>query len=309
MKSLAPLVVFVYNRPVHTLHLLQSLRNCRLSDQSKLFVFSDGPNADAPESEIKKINGVREIVRSEQWCKEVQLVEKKFNAGLAGSIVNGVTEIVNQFEKIIVLEDDLVLSPGFLEYLNNALDVFENESQVMHLSGYMFPVKTKLPELFFMNMTSVWGWATWKRAWNHFNPSAEDLLMKLNASGRLNEFTFNGRAPFYEHLLNNTNGKLDTWAIKWLTSVFLQHGFCLHPFPSLVRNDGNDGSGTHGSESVFNEQEIAASIRVTKIPLIENTEARKGLEQFYRKLRRKKNIIERIIDKLFAVIKLNRSYD
>ncbi len=297
MKSLAPIVLFVYNRPIHTSNLLQSLRRCRLSDQSKLIVFADGPKDEASQTERKNINEVRKLVLSEKWCKEVQLIGKQHNVGLADSIVSGVTAVLNQYEKIIVLEDDLVLSPGFLDYLNNALNVFEEEEKIMHISAYMFPVKNKLPELFFMNMTSCWGWATWKRAWNHYNPSAEDLLQKLHESERLNEFTFNGRAPFYNHLLDNTNGKIKTWAIKWLTSVFLMEGFCLHPSPSLVRNEGNDGSGTHGSESIFNKQAVADSIVVKTIPLIENNEARKGLEQFYKKLRRKKNIIERIVNR------------
>jgi hypothetical protein len=252
----APIVLFVFNRPSHTLRLLTSLRECRLSNQSRLFVYADGPKLHSTESEIRKIEEVRKIIRSEKWCKDIHLVERSSNLGLADSIVAGVSELINSYGKVIVLEDDLVLSHGFLEYMNAALDVFEKEEKVMHISGYMFPVKNKLPELFFLNLTSCWGWGTWKRAWAHYNPSAEDLLKKLNASGRLDQFTFNNTAPFYNHLLANTNGQLKTWAIKWLTTIFLENGFCLHPFPSLVRNDGNDGTGTHGSEPVFQHQRI-----------------------------------------------------
>lgn len=299
MNSLAPIVLFVYNRPSHVLNLFQSLKRCRLSDQSKLIVYSDGPKENSSEEELKKISEVRRIILSEKWCKEIQLIERKKNLGLADSIVSGVTEVLSQNEKIIVLEDDLVLSSGFLQYMNDALNMYGDEEKVMHISAFMYPVKEKLPETFFMNTTSCWGWGTWKRAWKHYNPSAEYLLHQLNLSGRLNEYTFNNSTPFYNHLADNVNGKLNTWAIKWNTSIFLLNGFCLHPSPSLVRNTGNDGTGTHGSESIFNNQFITDSISVNKIPLIEDANARLATEIFYNMMYTKKNLFQRALKKIF----------
>ena len=299
MNSLAPIVLFVYNRPVHTLKLLESLRRCTLSNQSRLIVYADGPKQNASETDIKNIIEVRRLILDEKWCMGVQLITKEYNLGLADSIVNGVTEVLNHHDKIIVLEDDLILAPGFLNYMNDALNIYDEDEKVMHISGYMYPVKIKLPETFFMNSTSCWGWATWKRAWKYYNLSATELLQQLNASGRLNEYSFNNASPFYRHLEDNVSGKIKTWAIKWNTSVFLQHGFCLHPRLSLVRNTGNDESGTHGSEPVFNNQKIIDSIEIKKIPLIENVEARKSLEIFYFHLRRKKSIFDRLLRRLF----------
>lgn len=301
MNTLAPIVLFVYKRPVHTLNLLQSLQKCRLSDQSTLIVYADGPPDNASKEELEKIAAVRNYVKREQWCNEVRLIERSQNMGLADSIISGVTEIINQFGRIIVLEDDLFLGIGFLEYMNKTLELFEKDERVMHISGFMYPVRTKLPEMFFVNTTSCWGWATWQRAWKHYNPSAIDLVRNLNLSNRLSEYSFNGAAPFYNHLLANLNGKLKTWAIKWNTSVFLQHGLCLHPSPSLVRNTGNDNSGTNGSEPVFNKQSITNFIDVKNIPLEESAMARKAIEKFYQRLGKRKNIAHRILRRIFSL--------
>ena len=300
MNKLAPIVLFVYNRPNHALRLLESLAKCKLSDQSELFIFADGPEDDAPETDIEKIKEVRSLIRSRQWCMKVHIHESENNLGLADSIIHGVTQIIQQFGKIIVIEDDLILSPGFLEYLNEALKIYDEDERVMHISAYMYPIKKNLPATFFLNTTSCWGWATWSRAWKYFNPSAEELLKQLNQSGRLNEYTFESSAPFYDHLQWNVNGQLKTWAIKWYTSVFLQNGFCLHPFPSLVRNSGNDGSGTHGSVPVFNNQEIVNSIIPKKIPVEENMIARKEIKKFYRDNTYPKNIFKRILKRVFS---------
>ncbi|MCX6291825.1 MAG: hypothetical protein NT126_08680 [Bacteroidetes bacterium] len=298
MYTPAPIALFVYNRPAHTRRLLISLRRNRLSDQSALFVFSDGPKPNATADDLSKIAAVKKIISEEKWCREVTLVEGHRNAGLADSIVSGTTEIINRFGKIIVLEDDLELAPGFLEYMNEALEIYREEKKVMHVSGYMYPVKQKLPSLFFVNTTSCWGWATWKRAWDHYDPSAPGLLSKIHASGRLKEYTFNNTTSFLEQLEMNASGKLNTWAIKWNASVFLQNGYCLHPYPSLARNTGNDGTGTHGSVVLFNEQKITDRIPVVKIPIEEFAEARKAIEHFYRKLNAPENLFRKIKNKL-----------
>src|SRR2546423_14535813 len=149
MQTLAPVSLFVYNRPWHLKQTLESLEKNFLSGQSVLYIYSDGPRADATPEQLQKIKEVRSLIRSKKWCKETYIIESETNKGLAKSIIEGVTELVNDFGKEIVLEDDLVLSPGFLKYMNEALTLYESEERVMHVSGYIFETSLKLPETLF----------------------------------------------------------------------------------------------------------------------------------------------------------------
>ena len=195
MNELAPIVLFVYNRPEHTLKTLTSLSRNQLADKSELIIYADGPKINADINDLEKVKEVRKVIRRSKWCKSVEIIESPVNLGLATSIVKGISEILKKKENVIVLEDDLLLSMGFLSYMNDALDVYKNEERVMHLAGYLLPLKVKLPETFFLNIGSCWGWATWSRAWKFINLDASDLLEKVNSSGRLDEFTLGDTAP------------------------------------------------------------------------------------------------------------------
>ena len=191
MKQLAPIVLFVYNRPWHTQQTLDALAKNTLALESELIVFCDGPKEGLVSSSLELIEKTRKIVKGESRFRSVQVIESKENKGLADSIIKGVTEVVNKYGKIIVLEDDLVTSPGFLSYMNDALDVYEKENKVMHVSGYMYPVKSILPETFFIKPTSCWGWGTWKRAWDYFEKDVENQIKSIDKMKGWNEFTLN----------------------------------------------------------------------------------------------------------------------
>ena len=148
---LAPIVLFVYNRPWHTEQTLNALMQNELADQSVLYIYADGPKENATEEQLKKIEEVRHVIRTKKWCKEVHIIESEKNKGLADSIINGVTEIVNKYGKVIVLEDDIVTSKGFLKYMNEALELYKEEDKVYHISGYMFPVKGNCLKPFFID--------------------------------------------------------------------------------------------------------------------------------------------------------------
>ena len=137
-NDLAPIVLFVYNRPAHTLSVLESLKTNAFAAESILYVFSDGPKENASAEDFEKITKVRSIVKEQKWCKEVQLIESPINKGLAKSVIEGVTKIVNTYGKIVVLEDDLIVAEGFLKYMNDALNKFEKDEPVMQISGYCF---------------------------------------------------------------------------------------------------------------------------------------------------------------------------
>lgn len=280
LNKLAPIILFTYNRPWHTKQTLIALNQNKLANQSKLYIFSDGPKKNTSVQEIEKIKEVRTIISSQKWCKDVKIIERKENWGLAKNIVDGVTQIINQYGKVIVLEDDIVTSKGFLQYMNNSLKLYKDEASVMHISGYMLPIKGDLPETFFYNVTSCWGWGTWLRAWQHYQPDAKLLLSQVKD---IRHFNVNNSYDFYSHLVGNINGKLHTWAIKWYASVFLKNGLCLHPKMTLVKNIGTDGSGEHSNDndSVYNSSSLAKSIAVEKILLGENPLVLQEIQRFH----------------------------
>lgn len=249
---LAPIVLFVYNRPEHTRKTLESLKKNSLSEESELFVFADGPKESALREQLEKIDEARKVVRERNWCGKVNIVERKENMGLANSVISGVTEIINKFGKIIVLEDDLILSKNFLKYMNDALDRFENEEKVMQISGYMFPVEIKTKEdAFFLPFSTSWGWATWKRVWNKFDGSMKglDALDKDTAMRR--KFDLDGSYPYFKMLKAQKDKKIDSWAIRFYLCFFLNNGIALFPKKTLIMNMGFDGSGVHCKDGVY----------------------------------------------------------
>jgi acetyltransferase-like isoleucine patch superfamily enzyme len=253
MSALATIVLFVYNRPQHTLNTLLALQKNNLAKESVLYVYADGAKNDATEIELNKIKETRALISKEQWCKEVNIIEASINQGLADSIINGVTAIVNKYGKAIILEDDIVISNTFLDFMNNALNFYENEHDIMHISGYVDDGLKEQPQGdFYTNQfTHCWGWATWKRAWRFFEPDVS-ILYKL-ISRNTNKLNF--KSDLYTQLEQNYNKQLKTWAVKWYASVFLQNGKCLHPSKSLIINTGFDGSGTNCSAILTKENE------------------------------------------------------
>jgi FkbM family methyltransferase len=305
-NNLAPIVLFVYNRPWHTKQTLEALSANFLADQSELIIFADGQPPNASENDNRKILEVKEIIKEKQWCKRVTIIESESNIGLAQSIIHGVTKIVNQYGKIIVLEDDIITSNGFLKYMNDALEIYKDEESVMHLSGYMFPVRKKLPSTFFYNTASCWGWGTWERAWKYFDNDARKLYSILYQKNLVFEFNIYNSYPFISQLENNITGKISTWAIKWYASFFLKKGYALHPYPSLTNNIGHDNSGEHCSyNNSFTWSNLGENIIVKKIPIIESKKARLAMKEYNRKLFKKEQpILSKYLNKIKHIVKL-----
>ncbi|MCK5460337.1 glycosyltransferase [Candidatus Parcubacteria bacterium] len=297
--TLSPIILFTYNRPEHTKRTVKALQKNKLSKKSELYIFSDAPKDQCAQ---KSVQNVRNYIKSISNFKNITIIEREKNLGLAKSIISGVSEIINKHNKAIVLEDDLITSPFFLKYMNDALSLYVNDEQVMHISGYFFPNNKKLPDTFFYNQTSCWGWATWKRAWQCFEPSAKKLYEEIKKKNLMKKFNLDGCNEYFENqLILNINGKLKTWAIKWQASVFLKNGLCLHSNRSLVQNIGFDGSGINCSQN--NEYDTKLSdktIKIEKQILSENTQARKTAKKFYKK---KTGLIRRIINKIKSRIK------
>jgi hypothetical protein len=236
----------VYNRPEHTRKTLETLEKNDLAHESELFIYADGPKDGLSEEGRDRIRRTRDVLREKQWCGAVHIIEQTLNKGLARSVIDGVTDVVDRFGKVIVLEDDLHLSRNFLSYMNDALNRFEDDQRVMQISGYLPPVALEIDtDAFFLPYINSWGWGTWKRVWNDFDESAGGIRILEKDKSLRYAFDLEGSYPYYKMLRSQVGKNIDSWAIRFYLSVFLKKGLALYPRKSLVRNIGMDGTGVH----------------------------------------------------------------
>lgn len=250
MQTFAPIALFVYNRPQHTERTIKFLKQNEFAAESRLFIFSDGFKSSADEAGVLE---VRELLKNVDGFKSVEVIIRKENMGLANSIISGVSRLVKDYKQVIVLEDDLITSPHTLTYFNEALERYRNEEKVMHIGAYMYNLKTEgLPETFFYRAATSWGWATWERAWQHFEPNVDTLMKQFDAKKRA-DFSIEHKMNFWKQMLDFKQGKNNSWAIRWYASIFLKGGLTLNPSHSLVNNIGHDGTGIHsGINDIYN---------------------------------------------------------
>src|ERR1700756_846434 len=195
MQNLAPIALFVYNRPEHTRRTISYLQKNLLADESRLFIFSDAAKT---ENDKAKVDEVRQLIKEVTGFKSVKVTERKKNLGLAESIISGVTQLVNEYDKVIVFEDDLLSSPFTLQFFNEALARYKTEDKVMHIGAYMYNLDKKgLPQTFFFRAATSWGWATWARAWKDFEPDV-DVLLKQFDQKNISQFSIEGTMNFWK---------------------------------------------------------------------------------------------------------------
>ncbi|MCO5946242.1 glycosyltransferase [Mucilaginibacter flavidus] len=289
MQNLAPIALFVYNRPEHTRRTISYLQKNLLADESRLFIFSDAPKT---EDDRAKVEQVRNFIKDVSGFKSVKIIERKENLGLANSIISGVTQLVAEYGKIIVFEDDLLSSPHTLEYFNEGLNRYAKEEKVMHIGAYMYELADKkLPETFFWRAATSWGWATWGRAWNHFEDDVDVLLNQFDKQ-KTDQFSINGTMNFWKQLTGFKAGKNNSWAIRWYASIFLKGGLTLNPSTSLIQNIGNDGSGVHSNKEDMYQVRIGrAAIKQFPTEVKENPQAYAAIKNFLKN--RKGTLLQR----------------
>lgn len=276
--TLAPIALFVYKRPWHTQQTVEALQKNELAEVSELFVFSDGTKSEADK---EKVSGVRKYIKTITGFKSATLIERERNFGLAQSIIAGVTEIITRYGKIIVLEDDMISSPYFLKFMNEALEFYKNEEKVISIHGYTYPVQAHLPETFFLRGADCWGWATWKRGWNMFEPNGRKLLHEIKKQRLQKKFDVNGMYPYTKMLNDQIKGKNDSWAVRWYASAFLGNKFTLYPGRSLIFNLGLDASGTNCAITHIYDTDVSREpVSINDIPVEENIFVLKEIEKF-----------------------------
>lgn len=290
MQNLAAIALFVYNRPDHTLQTLEYLKKNDLAAESQLFVFSDGPKTAADK---EKVEEVRVLINEVTGFKSVKLITRKENMGLANSIIIGVSQLISEFGKIIVFEDDLISSPYALQYFNDALNRYQNDDKVMHIGAYMYGLDDKtLPDAFFYRIATSWGWATWARAWRDFEPDIDKLMAEFDLEKRY-DFSIGYTMNFWKQMEEFKAGKNNSWAIRWYASIFLKGGLTLNPSHSLVHNIGHDGTGVHSNVEHMYSVEVAQK-PVVNFPteIKENEQAHEAIKKFLKN--RKGTLLQRL---------------
>lgn len=281
MCECAPIALFVYNRLNHVIKTIEALKRNTLATLSDLYIFSDGPKNQADRSAVQD---VRDAIGNVTGFKSINIVTHPRNLGLSKSIVAGVSRLCDDYGRVIVVEDDIVTSPYFLKFMNDGLNEYCDDLSVISIHGYMYPTDEILPETFFLRGADCWGWATWRRGWELYEPDGRKLLYEIQRKGIEWEFNYNGTYNLVGMLKSQIRGSIDSWGIRWYASAFLHEKLTLYPGKSLVVNVGNDNSGVHcGATEMFTGELIGRPVDVQRIGVSESQYGRKVVANYFKK--------------------------
>lgn len=251
--KLSPIVLFTYNRLDALKQTVDALSSNSLSAVSDLIVYSDGSKSSKDEVIIAK---VRAYLKTISGFKTITIHESPINKGLANSIIEGVTDVIDQYGKVIVLEDDLVCSSNFLKYMNDSLDFYKDEAKIFSITGYSSPINCIYPDLdvYFTSRSSSWGWATWKDRWGTIDWEVKDYsAFKKDKTLRRN---FNKMGSDKSLMLDRQmEGKINSWAIRWCYHQFKNDLFSVHPYISKVVNIGFNSFAATNTKETFSRYE------------------------------------------------------
>ena len=268
--SLAPIAIFAYNRPDHLRKTLDSLSENSEARQSNITIFCDGAKG---ADDVWATEETRNVAMLARGFGSVTVVSRPVNLGLERSITSGISEILRNFDRVIVFEDDLVTSKYCLNYLNRALDQYAGESAVAAIGCYVFPVAAELPESFFLRVMDCFGWGTWRNRWESYETDPQVLLDEIELDGRSAEFDLEGAYPYTSMLRDCVKNKNASWAVRWYASQFLKGRLCLYPGKSMTKNIGMDGTGVHSGHTRAYEVDLAASPVISFPDAVEENQA------------------------------------
>ena len=280
MQTYSPIALFTYNRADKTQRAVESLLQNKEAKYSDLFVFADGPKTPEKKAGVEEN---RKYIHTISGFNSVHIIEREKNWGLANSLIAGITEVINKYGKVIVVEDDLILSPYFLQFMNYGLEKYKDDDRVSSISGFIPPVEEKMPNTFFLRYFECWGWATWDRAWKLLNTDTKYLLRKVRM--KTYDFNLDGSCGLYGILYCQKVGSVNSWYIRLYASFYLANKLTLFPGKTLVTNEGLDGSGTHcvksdnSSTSIYYDKPI----EIDYIVVEENKKARYLVSQSFKK--------------------------
>lgn len=304
--NVAPVILFAYNRPEHLSRTMQTLSRCELAAESKVIVMMDGPRHEEDRTKQQiMINDLRLV--SGFACIEVRTRES--NVGLEQNISSGVTAVMAEFGRAIVLEDDILVSPHFLRFMNDALELYEDKKQVWHISGWNFPIAAAdLPSSFLWRTALGWGWATWADRWQHYKRDPQELIQRWDQID-IQEFNLYGSYNFWDQVIKNASGQLHTWAIFWYATIFEHGGLCLNPAKAMTTNIGFDGTGTHDAGTEFTlayDPEFDYAKDGFPTELLENRQMVSTIIQYNKQIQAEKQLAQhqttKDLKKLFQIV-------
>lgn len=272
--SLAPIILFVYNRPWHTQQTVEALQKNELAAESDLFIFADGPKPDASEECLDKIKKVRQYIHTIDGFKSITIEEAPENKGLANSVIAGVTKIINQFGKVIVVEDDIVTHPFFLRFMNEALDFYIDDERIYSIGAFMDDIiipNNYHNDVFVCRRIETWGWATWQDRWNLAEWDIDKYSIINKPTRKEIKKLCRGGEDLWPLLQMQVSGKIDSWAARWQYNLTINNGLCLRPIWTFVNNIGMDGSGTHCNNITNNLSSLPQKVSVWEFRGIQST--------------------------------------
>ena len=274
----APIILFTYRRAAHTKRCIESLKQSPLASESILYIFSDAAKGI---DDVVDVFSVRSYITSIKGFKDVIIERAEQNRGLADSVIYGVGKVLEKHGRAIVIEDDLEFSPYFLSYMNEALDMYEDVEEVININSHVLSSPMTLDDNFLISFANSWGWATWKRGWRYFEPDANKLLAKIKEEKREREF--NMGYHFTRMLKEQCNGKINSWAVRWNASLFVNRKLSLNVGKPLVTNSGFGAGATHcNTPDLFSVKLYTDEIHPQMItPVVENKEMRNRLRKTY----------------------------
>lgn len=303
MQTYAPIALFTYNRADKTQRVVESLLQNAEAKYSDLFIFSDGSKSPEKKAGVKEN---RKYIHTISGFKSISIIEREKNWGLANSLIAGITEVINKYGRVIVVEDDLILSPYFLKFMNDGLEKYKDDDRVGTINAFVPPIKEKLPDTYFLYFMHPWGWATWKRSWDLLNLNTKYLLRKMRF--KVKKFNLGGNCGSYGNLYCQKVGLVDSWYIRFYASLFLNKKLNLFPKQAMVINGGLDDSGTHcgtGWAEKYSFESSHIPIMLQNIPVEESKDAYEKFKHFYdsscdltslvRKIERLKSFLRRLL--------------
>lgn len=279
----APIALFTYSRADHTQKAVESLLQNKEAIHSDLYIFSDGPKT---ESKRKNVEENRKYIHTITGFKSIHIIENQENKGLSNSLISGITKLCDEYGYVIVVEDDLIVSPYFLQYMNEGLEKYQYNDKISAISAFLNPIDCDAPNTFFLRYFACWGWATWKRAWDLFNPDVKSLLKQIR--WKIKGFNINNSHNFYGMLYCHKVGLVDSWAVRFYASSYLANKLILYPSHTMTIQNGIDGTGTHSGKDDFpyhNMKLHQLPITLQDIVIEENKTMYQAYARFYNKIK------------------------
>lgn len=244
MARLSPVALFAYNRPELLKQALDALASNFLAENTDIYIFSDAPKS---EEDLTRVTAVRGEASQPRNFRSIKIIEREENYGLANNIIGGVTDIIQEHGRIIVLEDDLRTSTNFLCFMNSCLEYYQGRTSIYSISGYTpsMPILSALAKDSYLSFRpSSWGWATWSDRWERVDWSVADYSQFMSSPSRRREFN-RGGIDLRRMLTHYMQGKNNSWAIRWAYDMYKRDMHSVYPVASKVQNIGFGANGTH----------------------------------------------------------------